>query len=85
MANIKFERYRLVLHHDFVDGETVNEIEKPIVIQFCYDRRYGGGAIVINEMIERLRDSLLSAIEAEEEDPEIEHVGYDDEQCARNK
>ena len=60
MSDIKFERYKLVLHHDFVDGEDVHEIEKPIVIQYCFDRMYGGNAIIINQMIDKLRDVILN-------------------------
>ena len=63
MSDIKFERYKLVLRHDFVDGEDVHEIEKPLVIQYCVDRRYRGGAIIVNEMIEKLRDAVLNAAE----------------------
>ena len=63
MSDIKFERYKLVLRHDFVDGEDVREIEKPLVIQYCVDRRYGGGSIIVNEMIEKLRDAVLNAAE----------------------
>jgi hypothetical protein len=66
MSDIKFERYKLVLRHDFVDGEDVREIEKPIVIQYCVDRRYGGSSIIVNEMIEKLRDAMLSVIDAED-------------------
>ena len=60
MSDIKFERYRLVLRHEFVDGEEIHEIEKPIVISYCVDRRYGGSSIIINEMIDRLRNAILN-------------------------
>ena len=64
MSDIKFERYKLVLRHDFVDGEDVHEIEKPIVVQYCFDRSNGmSGAYIINEMIEKLRVYMLSLIE----------------------
>lgn len=66
MSDIKFERYKLVLRHDFVDGEDVHEIEKPLVIQYCVDRSYGGGSIIVNEMIEKLRYHMLSVIEEED-------------------
>lgn len=60
MSDIKFERYRLVLHHDFVDGEAVHEIEKPLVIQCCFDRAYGMNSIILNRMIDKLRDAVLN-------------------------
>ena len=49
MSDIKFERYRLVLHHEFVDGEEIHEIEKPIVNQYCVDGRYGGSLIIVDD------------------------------------
>lgn len=60
MSNIKLERYTLVLRHDFVDGEDVHEIEKPLVVQYCVGRRYGGSSIIVNEMIDKLRDAVLN-------------------------
>ena len=66
MTDLKFERYRLVLHHDFVDRGEVREIDKPIVVQYCFDRMYMGRPFIINEMIEKLRVFMLNAIEAEE-------------------
>lgn len=63
---IKFERYKLVLRHEFVDGENVCEIEKPIVVQYCVDRSCRGSSIIVNEMIEKLRHHMLSVIEAED-------------------
>lgn len=62
---IKFERYKLVLRHEFVDGENVCEIEKPIVVQYCVDRSCRGSSIIVNEMIEKLRHHMLSVIEEE--------------------
>jgi len=60
VSDIKFERYKLVLHHDFVDGEEIHEIEKPLVIQCCFDRTYWANTVILNNMIDKLRDAVLN-------------------------
>lgn len=39
----------------------------------------------MTEIEKILIDATMLGVPDQEEDPEIEHVGYDDEQCARNK
>ena len=56
------EIYSLVLYHQFVtkDGKTIN-IEEPIVTKYVMDRKYNcGTAVVINEMIKKLGDYIIS-------------------------
>ena len=42
-------------------------------------------AEALTEIEKILIDATILGIPDSAEDPEIEHVGYDDEQCARNK
>ena len=42
-------------------------------------------AQALTEIEKILIDATILGIPDSAEDPEIEHVGYDDEQCARNK
>lgn len=60
MSDIKFERYKLVLHHDLVYDGEVHEIEKPLVVQCCFDRMCGANTVILNNMIDKLRDAVLN-------------------------
>ena len=77
MANgnttLHLERYRLILRHEALieskDGtmETHN-LDDPITVQCVIDGKYGTTSMVINELMERLREYVLRLhIEAEGE------------------
>lgn len=61
------ETYRLTLDH-FInnDGERIR-LEKPLVVQMIYDRRYTPPAICLNSMIERMRAEVLRRAEGAQE------------------
>jgi len=67
MSLYPIERYRLILRHELVaekDGKLeVREIDEPIATEYCVDRRFGHSSIIVNEMLERLKDSVLRLLE----------------------
>ena len=66
------ERYRTVLTHEIIDSDgSRHQIEEPIVCNYCLTRMdiaMGGrrGAVVVNEMLERLSEYLLKQVEERE-------------------
>lgn len=58
------ERYRLILRHEILiegkDGTMKTAtIDDPITVQCVIDRKYGTTSMVINELLERLREHVL--------------------------
>ena len=58
------ERYRLVFMHEIIDSDgNRHQINEPIICNYCLPISGGCNAVVLNEMIERLRDHLLKQVE----------------------
>ena len=62
---MNFERYRLVLYHDMViDGDEIS-LDKPITTQYILQIPNGSKAsvpVVVNGMIERLKEYMLNSL-----------------------
>lgn len=62
---IGWERYRLVLHHEFVDTEGKrHNLEKPIVTEMVIDDQYSQVPVpvIVNEMINKLSHYVLEEV-----------------------
>ena len=65
---IPIERYRIVLRHEMLVGDNVLSLGKPIVIECCAPKdSMINGSLIINEMMDRLKDGLLRKFEEESE------------------
>lgn len=55
------EAYKLTFSHYAVDEESGKRIklDEPIVVQQIFDRRYGGGTMVLNYMFEQMKSFVL--------------------------
>ena len=61
-----FERYRLTLEHEYIDSKgEAHQIEDPIRTEYSIrrDENTPPTAVIINEMLERLRRFMLNSIE----------------------
>ena len=68
MDNMTFERYRLILAHEYIDKKgAVHKLEDPICTEYSIasDGINPPPAVIINEIIERLRRFMLDRIEQE--------------------
>lgn len=66
---IPIERYRIVLRHEMITGDDeVIPIGKPVAIECCvpHDPMFNG-SLIINDMMDRLKDGLLQKFEKESE------------------
>lgn len=59
---MNYERYRLVLYHEMIINDETISLSEPIVAECFVDKRYGAVPVVINEMIERLKDYMLKCL-----------------------
>lgn len=69
-CHVPIEMYTLTLTHEcVVDGEKV-KIERPLVVRQLVSHKYmyANDAIVINEMLEKMRDYLLKQVGVGESD-----------------
>lgn len=53
------EVYRLMLEHFIDDDGERTRLEKPLVVQMIYDRRYTPPAICLNHMLDKMRDEVM--------------------------
>lgn len=63
-----FERYRLILTHEYIDKKGVaHKLEDPICTDYSImlDGINPPPAVIINEMLERLRQFMLNSVEQE--------------------
>lgn len=64
------ERYRLTLEHEYIDGNgEVHKIEDPIRTDYSVmvDEFAPPKAVIVNEMIEKLKHFMLNIIYQEDE------------------
>lgn len=56
-----FEEYQLRLDHYFLDTQSKerNPIEDPLVIRASFDRNFGRSPIVLNELLDRMKQEVL--------------------------
>ena len=62
---IPFERYKIILCHEYSDSDgQLHNIEEPLCVSYVVVRgeKYGGESIMINEMMDRLKQALLQRI-----------------------
>ena len=62
---MNYERYRLVLYHEMIIDDENISLDKPIVTEYIVNKSYGTISIVINEMIEQLKDYMLKCLTKE--------------------
>ena len=59
---MNYERYRLVLYHEMIIDDKNISLDEPVVTEYIVDKSYGVTSIVINEMIERLKNYILQRL-----------------------
>lgn len=60
-----FERYRLVLTHEYIDNDgKAHKLEDPICTEYniMMDKFAPPRSVIVNEMIERLKHFMLNSI-----------------------
>ena len=58
------EQYRLTLSHYIIDDDGIkHNIDDPIIIEHAFDRRFNGSPIILNRMIDQMKDYVLNKIE----------------------
>ena len=65
-----FERYRIVLRHEYFDGQgNHHEIEEPVAVEYTILRGefFIPVPTLINEMMDRLKFALLDRLKKEDE------------------
>lgn len=65
-----FERYRIVLRHEYSDGQgDHHEIEEPLAVEYTILRSecYIPVPTLINEMMDKLKFALLDRLKKEDE------------------
>ncbi len=64
-----FEAYKLTLTHYAVDRATGEKfkLDDPIVIEHVFDRRYCGGPIILNQMLDEMKSYVLAKTNEVEE------------------
>lgn len=68
MDNMTIERYRLILSHEYIDKKgAVHKLEDPICTDYSImlDGFNPPPAVIINEMLERLRRFVLDRMKEE--------------------
>lgn len=66
-----FERYRLILTHEYIDKKGVaHKLEDPICTDYSImlDGINPPPAVIMNEMLERLRQFMLNSVEPPKEE-----------------
>lgn len=65
------ERYRLTLKHEIIDGDgTTHELDKPLIVDMVVpigDMFIAGTPIMINEMLDRMKNYVLEKMGRGEE------------------
>ena len=62
---IPFERYKIILWHEYSDFDgQLHAIEEPRCVSYTviHGKEYGGESIIINEMMDKLKQALLQSI-----------------------
>ena len=53
------EVYRLQLDHYIQDKDGRHPIEEPLIVQMVYDRQFGNQSVLLNDMLNTMRDAVL--------------------------
>ena len=61
---MKCEGYRIVLTHYAVDLDTGEraKLDEPIVVEQVFDRTYGGSPIILNRMIDEMKEYVIDRL-----------------------
>lgn len=53
------ERYTLILKHEAIYGEDSVQLDQPLVIRYFIDRRFADMPVLLNRMMDQMKDALI--------------------------